>query len=280
MPSGASTGEFEAVELRDGGEAWAGKGVSKAVANANGELADAVRGLDAGDQSGVGPGDDRRSTAPTTRAAWAPTRSSGSRWPPPRPPPPRRACRCGATWEANDARVLPVPMMNVLNGGAHADNKVDFQEFMIVPVGAPSFAEGLRLGVEVFHALKKTLKDRGLGTAVGDEGGFAPDLESNEAALQAVSTGSRRPATPRARAWPSRSTRPRARSTPTASTAWSTRAATCPRRRWPPTGRTWPAAIPILSIEDGMDEEDWDGWKAPHRRHSASACSWWATTCS
>ena len=188
VPSGASTGEFEAVELRDGGQQWAGKGVSKAVANANGELADAVRGLDAGDQSGLDramidlDGTDNKGRLGANAILGISLAAAKA-----------AAADAGVPlWRhlgGKEARVLPVPMMNVLNGGAHADNRVDFQEFMIVPVGASSFGEGLRLGVEVFHALKKTLKERGLGTAVGDEGGFAPDLDSNEAALQAIVDG-------------------------------------------------------------------------------------------
>ena len=189
VPSGASTGEFEAVELRDGGEDWDGKGVSQAVANVNGEIAER------GDRDGRRP-TRRASTDPA--ASWTARRTSArlganailgvtsrSR----RRPPPRRACRCTATSAATGAHVLPVPMMNVLNGGAHADNRVDFQEFMVVPAGAERFSEALRMGAEVFHALKGWLHGRGLGTAVGDEGGFAPDLGSNEEALEALVAG-------------------------------------------------------------------------------------------
>ena len=175
--------------------------------------------------------------------------------------------------------MLPVPMMNVLNGGAHADNSVDFQEFMIVPVGAPTFAEGLRTGAEVFHALKKTLGKRGLGTAVGDEGGFAPDLESNEAALQVLIEGVEA-----------------AGYTPGEDVAIALDPATSEifsggvyklehegRDLSPDEMAAYWADLagryPILSIEDGMDEEDWDGWKALTDR-SASACSSSATTCS
>ncbi|MEA2455605.1 MAG: enolase, partial [Thermoleophilaceae bacterium] len=153
------------------------------------------------------------------------------------------------------ARVLPVPMMNVLNGGAHADNSVDFQEFMIVPVGAPSFAEAMRTGSEVFHALKRTLHDRGLATAVGDEGGFAPDLESNEAALQMLVAGIEaagyRPGEDVAIALD-----------PATSEIFGEGGYELTHE-----GRTLSSAdlagrYPILSIEDGMDEEDWDGWRA------------------
>src|SRR5947199_3550705 len=188
VPSGASTGEFEATELRDGGSDWLGKGVTKAVANVNGEIAEAVRGQDASSQAALDrllitlDGTDDKSRlganailAVSLAAAHAMASEEGL-----------------PLWRylgGEAAHLLPVPMMNVLNGGAHADNRVDFQEFMIVPVGAPSFAEALRQGVEVYHALKSTLHARGLGTAVGDEGGFAPDLDSNEAALESLVAG-------------------------------------------------------------------------------------------
>ena len=188
VPSGASTGEHEAVELRDGGDAFGGKGVSNAVANVNGEIRDAVTGLDAADQAALDrtmieldgtPNKGRLGAnailGVSLAAAKAVAAEEGT-----------------SLWRylgGEAAHVLPVPMMNVLNGGAHADNKVDFQEFMVIPVGFDSFSEALRGGVEVFHALKKTLHDRGLGTAVGDEGGFAPDLDSNEAALEVLMAG-------------------------------------------------------------------------------------------
>src|SRR3954463_11510350 len=203
VPSGASTGEFEATELRDGGSAWLGKGVTQAVANVNGEIAGAVAGLDALDQRGIDEaaigldgldqsGNDEALSAldgtPNKSRLGANAILGVS----------LAAAHAAAAEEGlplwrylggEAAHVLPVPMMNVLNGGAHADNKVDFQEFMVVPVGAPSFGEALRIGAEVFHALKKTLSGRGLGTAVGDEGGFAPDLGSNEEALQMLIAG-------------------------------------------------------------------------------------------
>src|ERR1700761_5065992 len=180
VPSGASTGEFEATELRDGGAAYGGKGVTKAVANANGELADAVTGRDASGREGRDRAMIELDGTPNKSRLGANAILGVS----------RAAARAAAAEESlplwrylggEAAHILPVPMMNVLNGGAHADNSVDFQEFMVVPVGAPSFSEGLRIGAEVFHALKRTLHERGLSTAVGDEGGFAPDLESNEA---------------------------------------------------------------------------------------------------
>ena len=188
VPSGASTGEFEAVELRDGGKDWNGKGVTQAVANVNGEIAQAVVGLEAADQAAV----DRRMIeldGTPNKARLGANAILGV----------SLAVAKAASFEAGvplyrylggeDAHVLPVPMMNVLNGGAHADNRVDFQEFMVVPVGGSSFAEALRMGTETFHALKGRLHGRGLSTAGGDEGGFAPDLGSNEEALQVLTDG-------------------------------------------------------------------------------------------
>src|SRR5271165_5860982 len=188
VPSGASTGEFEATELRDGGERWGGKGVSRAVANVDGEIAGALTGMQAAEQDALDaalidldgtPNKSRLGANAILGVSLATAHA--------------QAAEEGlALWRylgGDAARVLPVPMMNVLNGGAHADNKVDFQEFMIVPCGARSFAECLRMGSEVFHALKGTLHERGLATAVGDEGGFAPDLSSNEEALRMLLAG-------------------------------------------------------------------------------------------
>jgi enolase 1/2/3 len=260
VPSGASTGEFEAVELRDGGDAWAGKGVSKAVANVNGELAEAVTGLDPADQQALDDaliecdGTDNKARLGANAILGVSLAAAKA-----------AAAEDGLPlWRylgGEAAHVLPVPMMNVLNGGAHADNKVDFQEFMIVPVGAPSFSEGLRLGVEVFHALKRTLHDRGLSTAVGDEGGFAPDLDSNEAALEMLIAGieaaGHRPGDDVAIALD-----------PATSEVFENGAYELTHE-----GRTltspdlvdyWSdisSRYPVISIEDGLDEEDWDGWK-------------------
>ena len=260
VPSGASTGEFEATELRDGGEAFLGKGVAKAVANVNGEIAEAVAGADVLDQAAL----DRRlielDGTPNKSRLGANAILGVS----------LAAARAAAAEErlplwrylgGEAARVLPVPMMNVVNGGAHADNSVDFQEFMVVPVGAPTFAEALRMGAEVFHHLKKTLHDRGLSTAVGDEGGFAPDLESNEAALQLLVAGIEaagyRPGEDVAIALD-----------PATSEIFSQGAyelAHEHRTLSPDELAAYWAELsgryPILSIEDGMDEEDWDGWK-------------------
>jgi enolase len=260
VPSGASTGEFEARELRDGGERWQGKGVMRAVENVRGEIAEAVGGLDASDQRALdmalieldGTPDKSRLGANailgvSLAAAHAQAAKEGL-----------------ALWRylgGEAARVLPVPMMNVLNGGAHADNRVDFQEFMIVPCGASTFSECLRAGVEVFHALKRTLHERGLGTAVGDEGGFAPDLNSNEEALQMLVAGIEaaglQPGVDVAIALD-----------PAMSELYREDAGYVLEHE----GRTLSAAeltdywadltarYPIVSIEDGMDEEDWAGW--------------------
>src|SRR5438105_6991243 len=178
VPSGASTGEFEATELRDGGSEWMGKGVTQAVENVNGEIATAVHGQDASSQAALdrmlitldGTPNKSRLGANAILAvslAAAHAAAAEERLP---------------LWRylgGESAHVLPVPMLNVVNGGAHADNSIDFQEFMIVPIGARSFAEALQLGAEAFHNLKKTMNERKLATAVGDEGGFAPDLGSN-----------------------------------------------------------------------------------------------------
>src|SRR5436305_8182106 len=178
-PSGASTGEHEAVERRDGGERYGGKGVMDAVDNVNGEIRDAIEGLEALDQRGVddelicldGTDDKGRLGANAILGASLATAKAAAD---------ELELPLFRYVGGANAHVLPVPMMNVLNGGVHADNTVDFQEFMVMPVGAASFSEALRWGVETYHALKGLLHDAGLSTAVGDEGGFAPDLASNE----------------------------------------------------------------------------------------------------
>ena len=261
VPSGASTGEFEATELRDGGSAWLGKGVGTAVGNVNGEIAAAVAGRDAADQPGLdaalidldGTPNKSRLGANAILAVSLGTAKAA-------------AAEAGQPlWRhlgGPDAHVLPVPMMNVLNGGVHADNAVDFQEFMIVPCGAASFSECLRMGAEVFHHLKRTLHDRGLGTAGGDEGGFAPDLPSNEAALEALVAGieaagyapgedvaiAMDPATSEVYEDGAYVLASEGRSLSSGEMAayWADVA-----------GR-----YPVVSLEDGMDENDWDGWKA------------------
>jgi len=261
VPSGASTGRFEAVELRDGGERYGGKGVRKAVTNVNGEIADALLGAEAYDQRAVdltmidldGTSDKSRLGAnaivgTSLAVARAAALDAGA---------PLYRYLGGV-----DAHVLPVPMMNVLNGGVHSDNNVDFQEFMIVPVGAASFAEALQWGAETYHALHKVLQSRGLSGSVGDEGGFAPDLETNEDALRilldAISAAGRVPGDEVAIALD-----------PASSELWRDGAYVLEGE-----GRTlssgelveyWAGLVeryPIVSIEDGMAEQDWEGWVA------------------
>jgi enolase 1/2/3 len=260
VPSGASTGEFEAVELRDGGESYGGKGVMNAVGNVNGEIAEAVKGHDAADQQGLDrlmidldgtPNKGRLGANALLGVSLAAARASAA----------ENGLPLYRYLGGEAAHILPVPMMNVLNGGAHADNSVDFQEFMVMPIGAPSFAEALRWGAEVFHALKKTLHDQGKSTAVGDEGGFAPDLDSNEDALGTLITAIEA-----------------AGYTPGDQIAIALDPATSEihkgdvydleheRRQLSSSEMAdyWVSAAdryPIVSIEDGMDEEDWDGWK-------------------
>jgi len=261
VPSGASTGQFEAVELRDGGDRFGGKGVSIAVANVNGEIREELEGRDALDQrdvdqvlldlDGTGPKSRLGANAilgvslAVAKAAAAELEVPLYRY-------------VGGT----NAHVLPVPMMNVLNGGAHADNNVDFQEFMVMPVGAVSFSEGLRWGVETYHTLKKLLHDKGLSTAVGDEGGFAPNLADNtapvELLVQAIEAAGFTPGDDIAIALD-----------PATSEVFKDGAYVLEGE-----GRTlspeeladyWADLCdryPIVSIEDGMAEEDWDGWAA------------------
>jgi enolase len=260
VPSGASTGEFEATELRDGGKAYGGKGVTRAVGNVEGEIAAALGGFDAADQGAVDralielDGTVNKSRLGANAILGVSLASAHA----------QAAEEGQPLWRhlgGASASLLPVPMMNVLNGGAHADNKVDFQEFMIVPCGADSFAACLQMGAEVFHALKQTLHERGLATAVGDEGGFAPDLASNEEALKMLVAGIEAagylPGEDVAIAVD-----------PAASEIFKDGAYVLEHE-----GRSLTAdeladywgelagRYPILSIEDGMDEEDWAGWK-------------------
>jgi len=259
VPSGASTGTREAVELRDGDQSrYLGRGVRNAVANVNGALRDALLGVSFDDQRAVDQcmidldGTDNKARlganallAVSLAAAKAQAVSEG----------------VSLFRHIGDGTTLPVPMMNIINGGVHADNNVDIQEFMIIPVGAPNFAEALRYGTEIFHALKNVLLEQGMNTAVGDEGGFAPDLPSNRAALDTIMTA----------IW-------RAGfkvgddiflGLDVASSEFCTDGV----YRLASEDRSFDAAgfsaylteladnYPILSIEDGMDEADWDGWK-------------------
>lgn len=261
VPSGASTGEHEAVELRDGGARYRGKGVLRAVEHVNGELARAVVGSDAHDRQALdnallaADGTANKSKlganailGVSLAAAKAAAADAGV-------PLYRHVGGDGAC-------VLPVPMMNVVNGGAHADNNVDLQEFMIMPVGAPSFSEALRWGVETYHTLKTILAERGLSTAVGDEGGFAPNLDSNEQAIavlvEAIERAGFRPAQDIAIALD-----------PAMSELFRDG-----RYHLAGEGRVMDASeltdwwadlvdrYPIVSIEDAMAEDDWDGWAA------------------
>ncbi|HEV2922489.1 MAG TPA: phosphopyruvate hydratase [Solirubrobacteraceae bacterium] len=260
VPAGASTGEFEATELRDGGEAWHGKGVTRAVANVDGEIAAAVAGLDASGQAALDralieldgtPNKSRLGANAILGVSLAVAHAQAA----------DEGLELWRYLGGQAARVLPVPLMNVLNGGAHADNKVDFQEFMVVPSGAETFSESLRMGAEVFHALKRTLHERGLGTAVGDEGGFAPDLSSNEEALKILITGIEA-------AGYAPGEQVAIALDPATSEIYEDGAYVLEHE-----GRTLDAGeladywadlaerYPIISIEDGMDEEDWAGWR-------------------
>jgi enolase len=260
VPSGASTGQFEAVELRDGGDRYDGKGVLTAVAHVNGEIADAIEGADALEQRLIDrtlidlDGTDNKARLGANAILGV-----------------SLAVAKAAAIELElplyryvggpNSHVLPVPMMNVLNGGAHADTNVDFQEFMLLPVGAASFSEGLRWGTQTYHVLKKVLKDRKLATAVGDEGGFAPSLASNEEALQllieAIEQAGFTPGTDIALGIDVASTefysdglyRLEGEGKSLSSDALVDLLA------------SWCDKYPIVTIEDAMAEEDWAGWK-------------------
>jgi enolase len=261
VPSGASTGEHEAVELRDGDKKrFLGKGVLKAVANVNGEIARALANFDAADQRGLDKKMIELDGTKTKARLGANAILAVS----------MAAARAAAAAKkvplyrylgGSGANILPLPMMNILNGGAHADNNVDFQEFMVMPVGAKSFSEALRWGVEVFHTLKGVLKKRGYNTAVGDEGGFAPSVKSNveaiELVLEAIQQAGYKPGAQVAIALD-----------PAASEFYqdgkyvfkkSDRSAKSSEemvRYW----AKWVKDYPIVSLEDGLSEDDWDGW--------------------
>jgi enolase len=269
VPSGASTGEHEALELRDGDKSkYVGKGVLKAVANANTEIAKAVAGLDAADQRALDkrmidldgtPTKSRLGANAILAVSMAAARAAAAAL---NLPLYSYLARYSSDTSAN---LLPCPMMNILNGGAHADSSVDFQEFMVMPVGAPSFSEALRWGVEVFHALKGALKKHGYSTAVGDEGGFAPSCKSNEEAIQivleAIAAAGYKPGEQVSIALDPASSeffdkaggnyvfKKSDKSVHTSaqmSAYWT----------------TWVEKYPIVSIEDGMAEDDWAGWKS------------------
>ncbi|MCB0986530.1 MAG: phosphopyruvate hydratase [Acidimicrobiales bacterium] len=261
VPSGASTGQFEAVELRDGGDRFVGKGVSIAVSNVNGEIAEELEGYEALDQRGIDQalidldGTDNKARLGANAilgVSLAVAKAAADELVLP------LFRYVGGT----NAHVLPVPMMNVLNGGAHADNNVDFQEFMVMPVGAASFSEALRWGTETYHVLKKLLHDKGLSTAVGDEGGFAPNLANNtepvELLIQAIEKAGFTPGDDIAIALD-----------PATSEVFKDGMYVLEGEGRSLTGEDladyWAdlcARFPIVSIEDGMAEEDWAGWKA------------------
>jgi enolase len=266
VPSGASTGSREAVELRDGeARRYLGRGVRRAVANVNGEIRAAIVGHSAGDQEGLdrklieldGTENKSRLGANALLAvSLANAHASAD----------EAKVPLFAHLAARDTYVMPVPMMNIINGGAHADNNVDIQEFMILPVGAPTFAESVRYGVEVFHALKKVLNGRGLNTAVGDEGGFAPDFASNEEALQAIGTAV------------DAAGFTLGREIYLGLDVASTEFFSDGRYHLESEGRKFSstefatfledliARYPIISIEDGMAENDWTGWRYLSKR--------------
>ena len=261
VPSGASTGAHEAVELRDGDKSrYGGKGVRKAVGHVNQEIAAALRGAEATDQRGI---DERLinldGTANKSRlganavlgVSLAVARAA--------------ALAAGQPlyrYLAGDGELLlPVPMMNILNGGKHAQTRVDFQEFMVVPAGAPSYGEGLRWGAEVFHALKQTLHERGLSTGQGDEGGFAPELEANEDAMtllvQAIERSGHQPGKEVFIALD-----------PAASELYrdgryelTGEGRTLQAQEMVALWESWVERYPVISIEDGLAEDDWDGWR-------------------
>ncbi|RVU86151.1 phosphopyruvate hydratase [Leucothrix sargassi] len=258
VPSGASTGVREAIELRDGGDRYLGKGVQTAVANVNGEIAEAIIGMDVNDQEAIDAkmieldGTDNKERlganallAASLAVAHAAANEKG----------------VGLYKSVGNGNTLPVPMMNIINGGSHADNSVDMQEFMILPVGAPSFSEALRYGAEVFHTLKKVLVEKGMNTAVGDEGGFAPDLSSNEEAIEVILEAIERAGFVAGKD--------------------IFLGLDCASSEYYKDGKyvlesegksfdaaemvdflaDWVERYPIISIEDGLDEGDWDGWK-------------------
>jgi enolase len=261
VPSGASTGQFEAVELRDGGERFGGQGVLGAVGHVNDDIADAVEGFDALDQRTVdlallaldGTDDKGRLGANALLGVSLATAHAA-------------AAEMGVPLYryigGPNAHVLPVPMMNVINGGAHADNNVDLQEFMVMPVGAASFSEALQWGAETYHALKGLLHDRHLSTSVGDEGGFAPDLASNEEAIEvlvaAVERAGFRPGDDLAIALDPATTEIQRDGSYRLEGEGRTLSSDEMVKYWIELCDRYP----IVSLEDGMAEEDWEGWRA------------------
>jgi enolase 1/2/3 len=257
VPSGASTGVHEALELRDGGEAFGGKGVTRAVENVNGEIAAAVRGCDAGDQRALDerlieldgtPNKGRLGANAILGVSLAAAKAAAG----------EAGVSLYRHLGGEEARTLPVPMLNVINGGAHAQNSIDLQEFMLVPAGAPTFSEALRVGAEVFHALKSLLHERGFATAVGDEGGFAPDLASSEEAIEAVLEAAERAG---------HRERVAIALDPAATELYEDGRYRFEGREETGDGMVEYVArlaerYPIASVEDGLAEDDWTSWQA------------------
>jgi enolase len=264
VPSGASTGEHEAIELRDGEKSrYLGKGTRKAAQHINSEIASAIKGMEATRQAEIDrkmiqldgtPNKGRLGANAILAVSMAVARAAAT----------SKKMPLYRFLGGDSALLLPVPMMNILNGGAHADNSVDFQEFMIVPFGAPNFADALRMGAEVFHTLKSVLKKKAYSTAVGDEGGFAPNLKSNDEApetiLEAITQAGYRPGTDISLALD-----------PASSEFFDSRKGKYVFKKSDKSERSseqmvefwsnWVRQYPIISIEDGMAEDDWKGWK-------------------
>jgi len=261
VPSGASTGVHEAVELRDGGDAYGGKAVTHAVANVGGEIAQAVTGMDAGDQEALDrrligldgtPNKGRLGANAILGVSLATAKAAAN----------EAGVSLFRHLGGDDATTLPVPMLNVINGGVHAANSIDLQEFMLVPVGASSFAEALQIGAETYHALKKVLSSRGLATAVGDEGGFAPDLPTSEDAIQAILDAADSAG---------HGDRVAIALDPASSEFFSDGLYRFEGREVEPAAMADFYAglverFPIVSLEDGNAEDDWDGWRAVTER--------------
>jgi len=261
VPSGASTGVHEAVELRDGGSAYGGKGVTQAVANVAGEIAEAVTGMEAGDQEALDrrlveldgtPNKGRLGANAILGVSLANAKAAAR----------EAGLSLYEHLGGEEATTLPVPMLNVINGGVHAANSIDLQEFMLVPVGADSFAEALRIGAETYHALKKVLSSRGLATAVGDEGGFAPDLGSTEEAIEAILDAAEQAG---------HRDRVAIALDPASSEFFSDGVYSFEGRTVEPEAMADFYAglvdrFPIVSIEDGNAEDDWDGWRLTTER--------------
>jgi enolase len=257
VPSGASTGAHEAVELRDGGSDYGGKAVTLAVANVNDEIAAVVRGLDAADQEALDrrlidldgtPNKGRLGANAILGTSLAAAKAIAD----------ERGLPLFRSLGGDDARTLPVPMMNVINGGAHAQNSIDLQEFMVVPAGAESFSEALRIGAETFHSLKAVVHERGLATAVGDEGGFAPDLGSSEEAIEAILEAAERVG---------HRDRVAVALDPASTEFYRDGAYRFEGREVDGPGMAdfyadLAERFPVVSLEDGAAEDDWDTWRA------------------